>query len=61
LRDLGADSEQAAALAARVGAGDVPAPDQIELDAETRARLEALGYLDTGEDDERERGSEASE
>ena len=54
LRNLGADSQQAAALAAWVRSGDVPAPNQIELDADTRARLEALGYLDTAEGYEEE-------
>jgi hypothetical protein len=45
--DLGRDDPQAAKLAALVGAAAAPTPaESIELDAETRAGLEALGYLD---------------
>jgi arylsulfatase A-like enzyme len=45
-RDLGRDHPAAARLAALLGAGETPLGDPVELDAATRASLEALGYLD---------------
>jgi arylsulfatase A-like enzyme len=46
--DLGRDRPEAGRLAALIGAEEAPETRSIELDAETRASLEALGYLDAG-------------
>jgi arylsulfatase A-like enzyme len=45
-RDLGRDHPEAPRLAALIGAEAAAASESVELDATTRASLEALGYLD---------------
>jgi arylsulfatase len=52
-RDLGGDDPQAARLAALIGAEEVAEGESLELDAETRRSLEALGYLDPGQPEPR--------
>lgn len=49
LRNLGSDHPAAARLGALVRTDTAPRPAQVEIDAETRAQLEELGYLQSGD------------